>query len=385
MPGNFILMTQPFSIVVADDDLDDLRSRLSATRHEAPPAAEPWESGVDYEYLDELIDYWKDGFDWRARESWLNSFPHYLSELEGMRVHFVHLRADPDVYDHIVPILITHGWPYSFVEFLEFSTRLTNPSAHGLSGDVAFDVVIPSLPGYGFSEPLAGSRFTGDVVAEIWHRLMAEDLGYPRFATYGEDVGTTVSDWIGAMYPESVIGLFATHAAFPPEERSADLSPAEVEFRTWLEEKWRTATGYSAIQSTRPDTLAVALNDSPAGLLAWLVEKFREWSGPGFEEAWTHDEILTTVSLYWFSETIGTSFLPYYHGRNNDQPLPVVDVPVGVAVQWGERGFPREYAERTYTDLRQWSDLPGGGHFTAKQSPDLVAEAMHRFFAELVR
>ncbi|MGH3650340.1 MAG: alpha/beta fold hydrolase, partial [Acidimicrobiia bacterium] len=192
-------------------------------------------------------------------------------------------------------------------------------------------------------------------------------------------------DWLGALYPDEVIGLFSTHAAFPPEERSDNLTKAEEEFRQWLTDKWSTGRGYSQIQSTRPDTLAVGLNDSPAGLLAWLVEKFREWSGPGFEEAWSVDDILTTTSLYWFSQSIGTSFLPYYHGRIHESPLPLVTVPVGVAVQWGERGFPREYAERTYTDLRVWSDLPRGGHFTAKQTPDLVAAAMRDFFADLRR
>lgn len=376
-------MPRPFSIAVSDEVLEDLRQRLLSTRLGLPPAGEPWESGVDYPYLSDLVDYWASGFDWRGRERWLNSFPHHLADIDGARVHFVHARADPERYDEIVPIVISHGWPYSFAEFLDFSTWLTDPSAHGLSDGLAFDVVIPSLPGYCFSEPLAGSWFTGGAVAAVWHRLMTEELGHVRYASYGEDVGTTVSDWIGALYPDSVVGLFSTHAAFPPEERSRDLSPAEQEFRDRLDEKWRSATGYSAIQSTRPDTLAVALNDSPAGLLAWLVEKFREWSGPHFEESWTADDILTTASLYWFTGTVGTSFLPYYHGRKHDKPLPLVHVPVGVAVQAGESGFPREYAERTYTDLRQWSELSRGGHFTAKQSPELVASAMCEFFPGL--
>lgn len=376
-------MPRSFSIAVSDEALEDLRQRLLSTRLGPPPAGEPWESGVDYPYLSDLVDYWASGFDWRGRERWLNSFPHYLADIDGARVHFVHATADPERYDEIIPIVISHGWPYSFAEFLDFSTWLTDPSAHGLPDGLAFDVVIPSLPGYCFSEPLAGSWFTGDAVATVWHRLMTEELGHVRYASYGEDVGTTVSDWIGALYPDSVVGLFSTHAAFPPEERSRELSPAEQEFRDRLDEKWRSATGYSAIQSTRPDTLTVALNDSPAGLLAWLVEKFREWSGPDFEESWTTDDILTTVSLYWFTGTVGTSFLPYYHGRKHDKPLPLVHVPVGVAVQAGESGFPREYAERTYTDLRQWSELSRGGHFTAKQSPELVASAMCEFFPGL--
>lgn len=376
-------MTTPFRIDVPESDLVDLRNRLTDLRLGAAAAGDAWESGVDYGYLAELVQYWRDGFDWRERERWLNTFSHFMVDVDGQRTHFVHVRADRDVYDQAIPIILSHGWPYSFVEFLDLSMRLTDPLAHGGSPDDAFDVVVPSLPGYGFSPPLSGAYFVGDVVARIWHSLMTEILGYSRYATYGEDVGTTVSDWIGGLFPGSVIGLFATHAAFPPDERSQDLTPAEKAFREWLSQKWKTASAYSQVQSTRPDTLAVALNDSPAGLCAWLVEKFREWSGPGFEESWSRDDILTTTSLYWFTQTIGSSFLPYYHGRNHDKPIPMVEVPVGVAVQWGERGFPREYAERTYTDIRVWTDLLGGGHFTAKQSPDLVARAMREFFSGL--
>ncbi len=279
-------------------------------------------------------------------------------------------------------MILSHGWPYSFVEFLPILPLLADPVAHGGQQADAFDVVVPSLPGYGFSEPFKGSFFTGDTVARLWHQLMTETLGYGRYATYGEDIGTSVSDWLGALFPESVLGLFATHAAFPPPDRSGDLSAAEQRFVDWLADESKTGRGYSAIQSTRPDTLAVALNDSPGGLLAWLVEKFREWSGPDFELSWSIDDILTTTTLYWLTKTIGTSFLPYYHGKR-EPTLPMVSVPVGVSVQWRERGFPREYAERTYTDIRVWRELLSGGHFTAKQSPELVAADMRAFFALL--
>jgi len=373
---------EPFRIDIPESDLIDLAERLSRTRLGSAPVGEAWESGVDYAYLKDLIDYWRDGFDWRAKERRLNEYEHFLATIDGQSVHFVRVGADRKRYETATPIILSHGWPYSFNEFLEFATWLSDPLGHGGSVRDAFDVVIPSLPGFCFSPPLVGP-FTGEAVAALWQNLMTEELGYPRFVTYGEDVGTTVSDWLGALFPQSVIGVFATHAAFPPEERAQDLSEAEENFRTWLADKWQTASGYAAIQSTRPDTLAVALNDSPAGLLAWMVEKFVEWSGPEFESSWSRDDVLTTVSLYWFTGTIGTSFLDYYEGRRHSSPVPEVVVPVGVAVQWGERGFPREYAERTYTDLRYWADLPRGGHFTAKQSPDLVASAMREFFSSL--
>lgn len=376
-------MATRLQIDVSRAEVEELQRRVSATRWLPPPAGEPWESGVDYEDLRDLADYWATGFDWMARQRWLNQFEHHLVDISGQSVHFVSISADRERYHDPIPMVVTHGWPYSFVEFLEFASVLSDPHRHDGGSDVAFDVVIPSLPGYGYSAPLTPGPFTSDVVARLWHHLMTVELGHPRFVTYGEDVGASVSDWIGALFPESVLGLFATHAAFPPEERSSQLSPDEKEFRDWLEEKWRTAAGYSAMQSTRPDTLAVGLGDSPVGLLAWLLEKFREWSGPDFETAWSKDDILTTTSLYWFTGTIGTSFLPYFDGRRHEKPLPLVGVPVGVAVQWGERGMPRSYAERTYTDLRYWEDLSEGGHFTAKQSPTAVAAAIRRFLGTL--
>jgi epoxide hydrolase len=338
---------------------------------------------VDYGYLSDLVEYWRDGYDWRSQERRLNHYEHLLVTMGAQQIHAVRITADRELYRDPTPIVLSHGWPYSFLEFLEFGEHLADPVAHGGSDSDSFDVIVPSLPGYGFSPVLVDGPFMEKEVAALWHRMMTDELGYERYATYGEDVGTTVSDWIGALHPESVIGLFATHAAFPPEERSNDFSQAEEEFREWLSQKWETGRGYSQIQATRPDTLAVGLNDSPAGLLAWLLEKFHEWSGPDFEESWSRDDILTTVSLYWFTQTIGTSFLPYYHGRTYDVAVPMVDVPVGVAVQWGERGFPRDYAERTYRDVRVWTELPRGGHFTAKQTPGLVADAMRSFFFSL--
>lgn len=321
-----------------------------------------------------MLDHWTNGFDWRRREQWLNSFPQYTTHIGEDVVHFVRVRPERDS----VPLILSHGWPYSFVELLPIVPLL----ADAPEGGIAFDVVVPSLPGFGYSHTLGSRPFTSDTVARVWQQLMTEVLGHDRFVTYGEDVGTGVSDWLGALYPDNVIGIFATHAAFPPKERSQDLSEAEQRFVDWLDEKWRTGKGYSHIQATRPDTLSVGLNDSPAGLLAWLLEKFHEWSGPGFDEAWTPDDILTTASLYWFTRTIGTSFLPYYHGRH-EPALPPISVPVGVSVQWGERGFPREYAARTYRDIRVWKELPRGGHFTAKQTPGLVADDLRSFVGSL--
>lgn len=375
------MTAQPFRIAVPDDELEDLRVRLGRTRYPEPtPVPSPWDAGVDIPSLRTMLDRWRTGFDWRAAERMLNGFPQFTAGANGERIHFVHLRAQPTGSAVApIPIVLTHGWPYSFIEMLPLARRLADPARYGAPTEDAFDVVVPSLPGYGFSDPLS-DPFTSENVARRWHALMTDVLGYPSYATYGEDVGTWVSDRLAATYPEEVIGLFATHAAFPPEERRDELTTEEQEFIAWLNRRWERGRGYSEQQSTRPDTLAVGLTDSPAGLAAWMLEKFREWSGTDdLADSWSTDELLTTISLYWFTRTIGTSFRAYYDDRH-ETPMPRIGVPVGVSVQWGERGFPRSYAERTYTDIRYWNDLPSGGHFTAKQSPDLVAANMRSFF-----
>ncbi|AOS64115.1 epoxide hydrolase family protein [Actinoalloteichus hymeniacidonis] len=376
---------EPFRIAVSDSALADLRRRLGQTRFARPvrqqePTA--WGVGTAPDYLRDLIEYWATDFDWRARESQLNSFPQFTADVAGETVHFVYLRAKPTPDDaQPIPVILSHGWPYSFIELLALGARLADPAAHGGQPGDAFDVVIPSLPGFGFSEPMRDEPFVPRVVAARWHTLMTEVLGYDRYATYGEDVGAPISDWLAARYPEQVLGLFATHAAFAPDERKQDLSAAEVAFTTRLAEKWKGETAYSALQASKPDTLAATLNDSPAGLAAWLVEKFRGWSGE-FESSWTRDEVLTTVMLYWVTETIGSSFQPYCDHRW-DTSIPEIEVPVGVAVHPGETGFPQSYAARTYRDIRVWEELPSGGHFAGKETPDLLADRMRTFFRPL--
>lgn len=378
---------QPFRIEIPQSELDDLRTRLARTRYPAPTPAEPWEAGVDIPYLRGLMDVWRESFDWRAAERRMNEVPQFVVTIGGTRIHYAILRAERGAERHNglaapTPIILSHGWPYSFIEMLPVAERLAHPERFGEPDAEAFDVVVPSLPGYGFSDPL-DVPFTSPNVAERWHALMTDVLGYERYATYGEDVGTWVSDRLAATHPEAVLGLFATHAAFPPDERAHDLTDEELAFVDWLKQKWSRASAYSSQQSTRPDTLAVGLTDSPAGLAAWLIEKFREWSGtPEISDYWTTDELLTTISLYWFTETIGTSFRAYFEERE-EPSMPRIGVPVGVSIQWGERGFPRRYAERTYDDIRFWNDLTSGGHFTAKQSPELVAADMRTFFAGL--
>ncbi|MEF3405619.1 epoxide hydrolase family protein [Agromyces sp. CCNWLW203] len=373
----------PFTIGIDDDVLDDLRRRIEHRRLPRPTPGAPWSAGTDPAELERLLAYWGGAFDWRAIERRLNSVPQFTADVGG-RVHFAWIRAerrDPAP----MPIILSHGWPYTFAEMLPIAAHLADPANHGGGPGDAFDVVIPSLPGFGFSEAPGEGRFIASEIAERWHVLMHDVLGYERYATYGEDVGTWISDWTAALHPESVLGLFATHAAFPSAERRGDLTEEEIGFRAGLDAKWQGESAYSELQSTKPDTLAAALNDSPAGLAAWLVEKFRTWSGSdaAYRAAWSDDDVLTTVTLYWVTQSIGTSFRAYFDDRFDTAPMPLVEVPVGVAVQYREHGFPRSYAARTYRDIRAWQQLPSGGHFTAKQSPGLVAAAMREFFRPL--
>lgn len=351
---------EPFRVAFPEAALSDLRDRLARAvlPVDSPGAAEL--SGLSMRRLATLVSYWRDGFDWREQEARLNALPHIVADVDGQRVHAVVARAagSPGL-----PVIASHGWPYSFVEMTRIVPALT---AAGM------DVVIPSLPGFGFSAPLAGRPFTSSNVARLWHRLMTEGLGYERYLTYGEDVGTWVSDRLAADFPGSVAGLFATHAAFAPASRKADLSPEETAWLAWLAEKWEGADAYSRVQATRPDILAAALLDSPSGLAAWIVEKLLSWSGAAPERFWSDDDLLTTVTLYWLTGTIGTSFRAYLDDRQETE-MPPIEVPVRVKVQHGERGFPRSYAARTYHDIRSWEELPDGGHFAAWQNPGEVA------------
>jgi pimeloyl-ACP methyl ester carboxylesterase len=357
---------------VGEADLDELRRRAREARFPRPIGDAAAESGLTLDRLKALVTHWGGDFDWREVERRLNEVPQFTTVIDGQLIHFARIEGVGTPGARRVPIIVFHGWPYSFIEMLPLARELAGTEVDG----VVFDVVVPSLPGYGPSAALDGAPFTGPVVAELMHSLMTDVLGYSRYLSYGEDVGSTTSDFLAALHPESVAGLIATHAAFPPPSRAIDLTPVEQRWVDWHDGEWKRASAYAALQSTRPETLAVALSDSPAGLAAWIIEKLLAWSGPG--DWWSDDELLTTASLYWFTGSIGSSFAAYRDYRLQPE-LPLVSVPVAVAVQHGERGFPRSYAERTYTDIHQWADLSTGGHFSAWQTPQLVAAEIRSF------
>ncbi|GLI27699.1 epoxide hydrolase [Agromyces rhizosphaerae] len=368
------MTVEPFEIHVADEVLDDLRARLARTRL-LPDSPRRPESGMDADYLRDLVDTWL-RWDWRAREAWLNGHPQFTAPIDGATVHFAHLRS---ALPGAPALLVMHGWPHTFALQLDFADLL--PDMH---------VVVASLPGFAFSTPSADGPLTEARLAATMHALMTDVLGYDRYVTYGEDVTANVSDLIAASYPDHVAGIVATHAHFPtPEERAALTDPDDLAFFDELDARGGPDGAYAHVQATRPDTLAVALDDSPAGLLAWITEKLVEWSDtpPGepraVERRISRDRILTEATIYWATRTIASSFRPYFDRGDEPGPIPPVDVPAAVWIQRHEAGNPESVARSFYRDLRWFDRLEQGGHFTVAEVPQEMAERMRRFVASL--
>jgi pimeloyl-ACP methyl ester carboxylesterase len=372
------VQNEPFVIDVADEVLDDLRDRIRRTRWPDPAPGEPWRQGTDLEYLRDLLGYWADGFDWRAQERWLNGFDHRLADVDGVRLHFVHHRCPGGG----LPLVLTHGWPSTFLEPLAMI---------GLLGD-RFDLVIPSLPGYGFSQRPARTGVNREVVADLWHGLMS-GLGYQRYGAHGGDFGAGVTTLLGLKYPESVAGIHVSTPEMTPwtGPGGAPLTAAEQAYVEHLERWDATERGYSAIQSTRPQTLGYGLTDSPAGLAAWVLEKWRLWSDSGgdLEATFGRDQLLTMLTVWWVSGSITSSMRDYYDNRwypYEIGPDDLVRVPTAMAVFANEfvpEGEPpRAWYERLYP-IARWSVFDRGGHFAAAEVPDLLAADIAAFFTAL--
>lgn len=379
---------QAFTLMVPDQAIADLGERLARTRFpdQAPGAA--WAYGTDPGYLRQLVAYWRDGFDWRAEEARLNAFPQWKASLCGINLHFLHV---PGKGSAPCPLLLLHGWPGSVFEFLELIPRFTDPARFGGDPADAFTVVAPSLPGYGLSFEPGQPRFGIEEIADCAAELMTT-LGYRRFAVQGGDWGAFVASRLGYAHPARLHGIHLNLLTIRRDRQAAaDPTPEETryfeELAHWLKEE----TGYQWIQGTRPQTLAFALTDSPAGLAAWIVEKFRAWSdcGGDVETAVARDRLLANISLYWFTGAIGSSFWPYYARMHRPWPIPegrTIDIPVGYAEFPAEiLRPPRSLAERTYRDIRRWSVMPRGGHFAALEQPDALADEVREFFRPLRR
>jgi pimeloyl-ACP methyl ester carboxylesterase len=384
---------QAFSVAVDAAVLDDLRARIRATRLPEAAPGQPWAQGTDRDWLEGLLGYWAEGFDWRAAERELNRFAHYRARIGDAVVHFVHERAR---YGEGIPLVLGHGWPSCFAELLPLVPLLTDPAGHGIEGP-AFDLVIPSLPGYGFSpRPAVAGEVTYRYVARLWHTLM-RGLGYARYAAGGGDFGSGIATFMALDDPGPLIGLHLTNLELTPftGPGSRPLSAAEHAYLDQAAGWDQAERGYTAIQSTKPQTLGYALNDSPAGLAAWIFEKWRSWSDcdGNLESRFSKDFLLTVATLYWVTGMITSSMRDYYDNRRWQGeprlgPADVVHVPTAVAVfphmLVPEGEPPKEWAERLY-DIRGWTVMARGGHFAPAEEPGLVARDITAFFATLAR
>jgi epoxide hydrolase len=372
---------RPFRIDVPQSELDDLRDRLGRARwpDELPDAG--WSRGVPLGYLRELAEYWRNTYDWRRQEARLNELPQFTTTIDGANVHFLHVRSpEPGA----LPLLLTHGWPGSIIEFLDVIGPLSDPRAHGGDPMDAFHVVIPSIPGYGFSGPTREAGWTTDRVARGWAELMRR-LGYERYGAQGGDWGAFVAPAVGRADPEHVAGVHVNAATmgFIPlgpvrEEELATFTDVERARLARLGRFLSDGNGYFQIQATRPQTLAYGLADSPVGQLAWIAEKFQEWTGSPIDR----DRLLTNVMMYWLTNTAGSSARLYYentHAASWDQAPGTT--PTGVAV-FAEDVAIRRYAERS-NYIVHWSDFDAGGHFAAMETPDLLVADVRTFFRGL--
>ena len=378
----------PFKINVPDSVLHDLHERLVRTRWPDEIPSSGWDYGSNLDYIKELVDYWKTKFDWRAQEKLITSFSHFKPDVNGLGIHFVHEKGKGP---NPMPLVITHGWPGTFFEMYKVIPMLSDPVNHGGDASDSFDVVAPSMPGYGFSSASANRGLDIFTIADMWATLMSKNLGYKRFGAQGGDWGARVTAKLGLSHGDKVIGIHTTSTTSPTPylgTGSRELSEAENKMLKQREQWLADEGGYSHIQSTKPQTLSYGLNDSPVGLAAWIVEKYRRWSDceGDVETRFTKDELLTTITIYWATQSINSSTRLYYEAFSKPWNLgenEKIQVPVAIAAFPNENTVPlREWSERSY-NVQHWTDMPAGGHFAALEEPEKLVEDIRHFFKGL--
>ncbi len=374
MPGARPSRVEPFTIHILDEVLSDLRVRIENTRWPVEVFADDWTTGTSAEYLRGLLDYWDHGFDWRAQEQQLNDFPHFRVDIEDFVVHFIHSRGEGAGR---VPLILSHGWPNTFADMLKLVPLLEDD----------FDLVIPSVPGYGFSE-IPPRPWAFRDVPRIWHLLMTEELGYRRYGALGYDIGAWITGRLAVEFPESLVGIHVTSIPGKIPEGS-DIDDAERRYLAAAARWEEQDAAYSYMQETRPSTVTYGLHDSPVGLAGWIVEKLREWSdcNGDIEKRWSRDEICLLLTIYWATGTIGPSFRVYYDRWQDPEPdaLPQKppEVPAGFALFPKDiLRPPRAHAERAWKVAR-WTEMPRGGHFPPMEEPGLLSDDISAFFGSL--
>ena len=380
---------QPFRIAIEEADLADLRDRLRRTRwpQEIGDNAD-WQAGTNLAYMRALTDYWLNGYDWRAQEAAMNALPQFRTAIDQVPVHFVHVKGrGPSP----MPLVINHGWPWTFWDMRKIIGPLSDPAAHGGDPADAFDIVAPSLPGFAFSSPLETEGMFFNPVADLWVKLMAR-LGYDRFASQGGDIGAFVSARLGHKYADRLIGIHL-HLAGPimqPYPAPEDFAPEERAWGAKFASFMTQGSGYMQIQRTQPQTIAYAMHDSPVGLAAWLTEKRRAWSdcGGDVESVFSRDDLVTNAMLYWLTDTYESSARHYYEAKPErlvpcHDRQPPVEVPTALLQFKGDVWLqPRKWAERYY-NLKRWTVIEHGGHFAPMEQPDVLVEDIRAFFREL--
>lgn len=368
-------------ISVADAELDELRTRLTATRWPAEWPLAGWEAGAEAGELRRLVEYWASGYDWRRHEAAVNALPSHFAQLDGVPLHY--LRYDGESPDAL-PIILTNGWPSTCLELTALAQRLATPSRFGGEAADAFTVIVPSLPGFGFS-PQRPSFADAQQTQELWHRLMRDELGFERYAAHGGDLGAGITSRLAEAYPSELVGIHLLALSFPaaydPESLTSEEKAYLDDVAAWVAKEG----GYQHEQSTKPLTLSYGLADSPSGLLAWILEKYRAWSDCGGDVStrFSEDFLLTQASIYWFTRRISTSFRPYYeYGNGMTRRVERVKVPTALALFPADLAQPpRSWAERTY-DVARYTRMPRGGHFAAHEEPGLLAEDIIEFFRD---
>jgi pimeloyl-ACP methyl ester carboxylesterase len=360
-----------------------LRERLGRARWPDEIRDSAWQYGTNLSYLSDLCTHWGHGFDWKEQEEYLNGFHHFRGEVDGMGLHFIHERGKSH---HTIPLLLIHGWPDSFVRFLQIIPILTAKGPDGLS----FDVIVPSIPGFGFSDRPAEPGMNAERIARLFAHLMKDQLGYSRFICHGGDWGSSITLQMARLFPDQLLGIHMTDVpAWNLTDLSAlgELKPAEKEYMESVQQWYRTEGAYGMLQSTKPQTLAYAMNDSPIGLAGWIIEKFHAWSDhPGeLEKKFTRDQLLANLTIYWVTQTAGSSFRLYYETMHHPTSLAAgrIEVPTGICI--APKDFvpiPREFAERILS-VRHWTELPEGGHFLAMELPEALADDIFRFASVL--
>jgi pimeloyl-ACP methyl ester carboxylesterase len=377
------MAVERFRIQIAEEVLDDLKDRLDHVRWTDQLKDSGWERGTEIGYLQSLVSYWRDHFDWRAQEQELNRYSQFHCNVDGIDVHFVHERGKGP---NPLPIILTHGWPDSFIRYKKIISILTDPVRYGGDPEDSFDVIVPSIPGFGFSSRPEHSGINNFRVSELWAKLMTEELGYGRFAAAGGDMGSGVTRYLALNHPELLVGIHLTDIGIIRDlmtsNDQASLSKEELDYKINAQ-KWIAQEGaYMSIQSTRPQTLAYGLSDSPVGLAGWIVEKFHAWSdcNGDLRQAFSEDELLTNIMIYWVTNTIGSSARMYYENMHSLPSMGHIEVPTGIALFPADILLPpKEWAERNL-NITRWTLMPRGGHFTAMEEPEFLAEDIRAFY-----